>query len=101
MASTTLVRQNRRAMPRPRGPTKNYNDPRGQLGRFLRAWIDRHYSGDESQLAKAMGVSDRAVRKWCEGAASPRLTDFGRLADALGYSDWAALAAAVVRFDKR
>lgn len=96
-----VAMKNGLAMPRPRTPTKNEGDPRHELGRFLRAWIDRHHAGDESRLAKAMGVSDRAVRKWCEGAASPPLSDFGRLADAMGYADWGSLAVAVVRFNRR
>jgi hypothetical protein len=86
--------------PRPRDPVNNANDPRGQLGRFLRAWIDEHYDGDESKISEPMGISERAVRKWCEGNAAPSLSDFAKLAKVLKFRDWAALALEVVAFSK-
>lgn len=86
---------------KPRAQTKNTDDPRGQFGAFLRDWIDRKHDGDESRLAAALGISDRAVRKWCEGANAPPLADLDRIAKAMGYSDWGALASAAVRFVKK
>lgn len=88
------------ALPRQRDPVNNPNDPRGQLGKFLRAWIDDHYDGDESKISGPMGISERAVRKWCEGNAAPSLADFDRLARVLKFKDWATLALEVVAFSK-
>lgn len=82
-------------MPKPRGETQNLKDPRGQLGSFLRHWIDRHHDGDESRLATAMDVSPRVVRYWIAGTKSPKFATFNKLAKALGFSDWARLAVAV------
>lgn len=86
-----------RTVPRDR-KEPNLSDPRGQLGAFLRQWIDKHHGGDESRLADAVGVSDRAVRKWCEGAAAPDLFKLDALAKAMSYDDWTKLASAVARF---
>lgn len=86
---------------KPRSQTKNTDDPRGQFGAFLRDWIDRKHDGDESRLAAMLDVSDRAVRKWCEGANAPPLADLDRIAKAMGYTDWGAMASAAVRHSKK
>lgn len=83
---------------KPRSETKNINDPRGRFGKFLRNWIDKHYSGDEKPLAKVLGVSERAIRKWCEGSNGPTFESLDRVAVALGFEDWGALGAAVRKF---
>lgn len=82
---------------KPRGETKNTDDPRGQFGAFLRDWIDRHDDGDESKLADKLKVSDRTIRKWCEGANAPPLGDLQRIAEKMGFADWSKLAAAIVK----
>lgn len=83
-------------MGRPRNQP-DLSDPRGQLGAYLRAWIDRHHAGDEDRLAKVLGVTPRAVRKWCEGASAPDLVKLDSLAKEMGFADWMKLAAAVSR----
>lgn len=86
---------------KPRSEPKNQDDPRGQFGAFLRDWIDRKHGGDEARLAEILDVSDRTVRKWIEGANGPAFSDLDRIAKAMGYSDWAAMATAAVRFSKK
>jgi hypothetical protein len=86
---------------KPRSETKNADDPRGQFGKFLRWWIDRHHGGDLGPLAQSLDVSERTIGKWAEGAHSPALQDFDRVAKALGMADWGELARAVVRFNKK
>lgn len=86
---------------RPRTKQVDTSDARGQLGVFLRDRIDKRYQGDEKAIADAMGISDRAVRKWCEGESAPSLSDLDRLAKFLGYEDWSKLAVAAVRFAKK
>ena len=82
---------------RPRTKEPNLKDPRGQLGSFLRSWIDKHHAGDEGRIAKALGVSPRAVTKWCEGESAPDLFKLDLLAKEMGFADWTKLAAAVAR----
>ena len=96
-----VAKQDRRAMARPRSAIKNVSDPRGQLGAFLRAWFDANPTRTDEQMAKAMGVSARAVRKWCEGAASPSVRDLDRLAKFCGMKNWGELAAAAVVVGKQ
>jgi hypothetical protein len=86
---------------KPRNETKNQDDPRGQFGAFLRDWIDAKHDGDEKRLATMLDMSDRAVRLWMAGDTGPAFSDLGRVAKALGYADWAALAAAVVRHHRK
>lgn len=92
--------------PSPKGPTvaprepstKNTNDPRGKFGRFLRAYLARKDDKDANDLAKKLGRNPRSVRLWLQGETGPAFADLDRVADALGYSNWATLAAAVERF---
>ena len=84
-------------MGRKRSKPRDLTDPRGQLGAYVEAWIDRHYDGDKQRLADAMGVSLSAVQKWCTGASAPAVTDLNRLAKLLGHDDWSKLATAAVR----
>ena len=86
---------------KPRTETKNASDPRGQFGAFLRHWIDKHLGGDEKRLADKLDLSDRTIRKWIEGANGPAFQDLDRIALAMGYSDWGALASAAVRYAKK
>lgn len=86
---------------KPRSQTKNTDDPRGQFGAFLRDWIDRKHGGDEDRLAQLLHVSSRTVRKWAEGSNGPAFSDLNRIALAMGYSDWAAMAAAAIRYANR
>lgn len=85
-----------RAM-RPRTKEPDLTDPRGQLGAYLRFWIDKHRAGDVSTIAKALDISDRAVTKWCEGESAPDLLKLHLLAKEMGFADWTKLAAAVAR----
>lgn len=83
---------------RPRGDTVNADDPRGQFGSFLRHWVDTKQGGDEKPLAKELGKSDRTIRAWITGHHGPAFEDLDRIAKAMGYANWAKLAAAVVRY---
>jgi hypothetical protein len=48
--------------------------------------------GDDSiRVAKAVGVSADAVRKWCRGDSLPHLEHWPRLAKAVGLKDWREL----------
>jgi len=82
---------------RPRNEVENTGDPRGQFGLFLRAWIDKHHGGDPEPLAGKLGVSTRTIQTWAKGQAGPVFADLNEVAEALGFSDWSKLAAAVVR----
>lgn len=93
---TTTAKETGR-MGKARGPIKNQGDPRGQFAAFLRDWIDRKHGGDAGRLAASLGVSDRTIRNWMAGEA-PALDRLPEIAAALGFDDWAKLAAAVVRF---
>lgn len=88
-------------MGRKRSKPRDLTDPRGQLGAYVEAWIDRHYDGDKQRLADALGVSYRTVSKWCEGEHSPDLPTMNALAKAMGLEDWGKLATAAVRHAKR
>ena len=81
---------------KPRNETKNLTDPRGQFGTFLRWWLDRQPT-DAKPLHKRIGVSERTIRKWCEGANAPALQDLDRIAVAMDFENWAVLAARVIR----
>lgn len=82
---------------RKRSKPRDLTSPRGQLGAFVEAWIDKNYAGDKQRLADAMGVSLSAVQKWCTGSSAPDLVDLDRLAKLIGLGDWSKLAAAAVR----
>lgn len=86
---------------RPKSAASNKNDPRGQFGEFLYAWIAKHHEGDEERLATALGMTDRAIRKWCEGKSGPAFSDLDRVAKALGMADWTDLAIAVRKFHRK
>jgi transcriptional regulator with XRE-family HTH domain len=75
-------------------------DPRGQFGSFLRNWLDRQSDrGDaKRRIAKAAGVTERAVGKWEEGLNSPPLQSLDPIARTMGYSNWGKLAMAAVRY---
>lgn len=97
----TLVGSTRsRSVARPRNEVQNPDDPRGQFGSFLRAFIDKNHGGDESRISKALDVSERTVRKWCEGAHGPAFQDLDRIAIALGFESWVDMALAVRRFHR-
>lgn len=85
------------AVTRPRTKEPNLKDPRGQLGSFVRHWIDKHRAGDVKGLADTLGISPRAVTKWCEGETAPDLLKMDLLAKEMGFTDWMKLAAAVAR----
>lgn len=84
-------------MGRPRTKPRDLTDPRGQLGAYVEAWIDKHHGGDKNRLAVALGVSYRTVSKWCEGEHAPDLVTLNALAEAMGFDDWSKLASAAVR----
>lgn len=84
-------------MGRKRSKPRDLTDPRGQLGAYVEAWIDKNHAGDKQRLATAMGVSLSAVQKWCTGSSAPALADMNRLAKLLGHDDWSKLATAAVR----
>lgn len=84
-------------MGRKRSKPRDLSDPRGQLGAYVEAWIDRNYGGDKKRLADAMGVSLSAVQKWCTGETGPDLERLPALAKILGFDDWAKLVNAAVR----
>jgi transcriptional regulator with XRE-family HTH domain len=86
------------AVTRPRTKEPDLTDPRGQLGAYLRYWIDKNHAGDAKRLADALGISARAVTKWCEGESGPDLFKLDLLAKEMGFSDWSKLAAAAVKF---
>jgi len=65
---------------------------------FVRDWLDRHPNLDRDKFAESLGVSWRAVTKWCEGESAPDLVKLDALAKAMGLANWAKLAAAAVRF---
>lgn len=73
------------------------SNPKGQFGAFLRWWLDKHHAGDETPLANSLEVSERTIRKWCEGAAAPDLANLDNVAKAMGFDDWSKLAVAVVK----
>lgn len=102
MTTTTnrLMRSTKRSatLSRPRTKEVDRNDPRGQLGLFVRHWIDKHHGGDKSRLATALGISARAVAKWCEGEAAPDLLKLDQLAKEMGFADWSKLASAAVKY---
>lgn len=83
---------------KPRSEAKHSDDPRGQFGAYLRDWLDNRHGGDETQLAKDLNVSDRTIRKWCEGSHGPAFGKLDEVAKAMGFADWSKLAAAVVKF---
>ena len=83
---------------RPQHDVENTDDPRGQFGLFLRAWLETHSAKD---LAEELGVSIRTLQTWGKGQAGPAFQDLDRIAAALGYSDWSKLAAAIVRHLKK
>ena len=83
----------------PREPsTKNTGDPRGKFGRFLRAYLARKDDKDGDDLGVELGKSARTIRLWAQGEAGPAFSDLDRVAEAMGYSNWATLAVAVERF---
>lgn len=84
----------------PREPsTENTDDPRGKFGLFLRDWLARHDDKDGAKLAKSLGMdSSRTIRWWAQGKSGPAFRDLDRVADKMGYANWAKLAAAVERF---
>lgn len=86
---------------KPRSTTKNADDPRGKFGSFLRHWIDKHHDGDESRLASTLGVSPRAVRKWCEGTHGPKFERLDDIASAMNLGEWTDLAAACRSFHRK
>jgi len=86
---------------RERKPARNRTDPRGQFGEFLRAWLDQHHGGDETVLSDALGVSDRTIRKWCEGTHGPGFHDLERIAVAMGFADWTDLAIAIRKLSRK
>lgn len=88
-------------MGKPRGKIMNTGDPRGQFGAFLRDWLDRKHEGSPEALAKSLRISVRTVQHWASGSGGPPFGDLDRVAVAIGYSDFAAMAAAVKRFNNK
>lgn len=86
----------RTAVARPR-KEPDLTNPKGQFGAFLRWWLDKHHAGDEKPLATSLEVSERTIRKWCEGSAAPDLAKLDNVATAMGFDDWSKLAVAVVK----
>jgi transcriptional regulator with XRE-family HTH domain len=95
-----LERLKGRSVARPRTKEVDLTDPRGQLGAYLRHWIDTKGRGDVKAVADATGVSPRAVTKWCEGESAPDLLKLDVLAKHLGFDDWSKLAVAAVKFSR-
>lgn len=89
-----------RTMPASRKRTENMGDPRGQFGSFLRNWLDRQADRGEAKrrIAEAAGVAEKAVAMWERGSNAPPLQSLDSIAKAMGYSNWAKLAVAAVRF---
>lgn len=94
-ATSTIERVNR-----PRTKQLDKTDAKGQLGLFLRDYLSKHPDA-EKLIADHMGISTRAVRKWCEGESAPSISDLDTLAKFIGYDDWGKLATAAIRFAKR
>lgn len=84
-------------MGRKRSKPRDLSDPRGQLGAYVEAWIDRNYSGDKERFGKALGVSKSAVFKWCSGETGPDLVKLNAMAQLMGLENWAKLAIAAHR----
>jgi transcriptional regulator with XRE-family HTH domain len=90
-------------MSRPRTKVVDTSDPRGQLGVYLRHWLDKKPDPPEAieAVAGVCGVTTRAVTKWCEGESGPDLAKLNLLAIHMGFADWSKLATAAVRFASR
>jgi transcriptional regulator with XRE-family HTH domain len=85
-------------MGRKRSKPRDLTDPRGQLGAYVEAWIDKNHGGDKSRLADALGLSVRTIGKWCEGEHAPDLPGLNDHAKAMGFADWGKLGNAVTKF---
>lgn len=85
---------------RPRTKQLDKSDAKGQLGLLLRDYLKKHPDAEE-RISSHMGITPRAVRKWCEGESGPSISDLDKLAKFIGYEDWGKLASAAVRFAKR
>lgn len=85
---------------RPRDEIENRDDPRGQFALFLRDWVDQHHGGSPKPLSDVLDCDVRAIQRWMKGQNGPAFGDLDRVAKALGYSNWATLAAAVVKHGK-
>lgn len=95
-----------KAVPAPKGTTKNQGTPLGDFADFLRWRLSKHFGGDRERLVeslKSAGVKagEETVRKWEQGANGPKLIHLDRIAKGLGYPNWFELAAAIRRFKQR
>ena len=48
--------------------------------------LDQHYDGNQSSLARKIGVSPQAVQKWISGAAYPKLETIIKISELHGIS---------------
>ena len=85
---------------RPRNEVENLDDPRGQFGVFLRAWIDKNHDGTPTKLAGALKLKVRTIQTWAKGQSGPAFADLNRVALAMGFADWSKLAVAIVRHNR-
>lgn len=92
-------------VPAPPNDVENPDDPRGWFGLFLRDWVERQSVRRKcgrvaviDDLAKTLKMERRGVQKWLQGVGGPSFGDQDRVAKALGFSDYAKLSAAVVKF---
>lgn len=83
----------------PREPsTLNTDNPQGKFGLFLRDWLLRKGDLKGEKLGEKLNKGERTIRGWARGEMSPPLADLDTVAAALGFKNWAKLAAAVERF---
>lgn len=86
-------------------PVENPDDPRGWFGLFLREWVEKQSVRQNKgrvavidDLAKTLKMKRRGIQKWLQGIGGPSFGDQDKVAKALGFSDYAKLSAAVVKF---
>lgn len=84
---------------------ENPDDPRGWFGLFLREWVEKQSVRQNKgrvavidELAKTLKMKRRGIQKWLQGIGGPSFGDQEKVAKALGFSDYAKLSAAVVKF---
>lgn len=108
MGGSKPPKRKRTVAAQPKGKTKNLGTPVGDFADFLRYRMDNHFRQDPTdsdnairervcQALKKHGIDygPETVRKWEQGAAFPTPTKLGKVAKALGYSDWFEMVDAI------